>query len=320
MTVILCVFNGERHLDQAIQSVRDQTYPHWRLLIVDDGSTDQSSEMLQRHATGEPRIQLIRQANSGVQGARNHALEVATTRWVALLDHDDVYLPTKLERQMTFLAAHSHVAALGTHGYRIGQTGARLGYFDVGPRDEEHCQRLVEQHAVIYLLAASVVFDRELALSVGGFPHLSAADDVGLWSRMADHAPVLALAERLVNYRVHAGSISGQKLNLHRLELESIRRGNRRRHSGQPELDFDGFMTEWNAQPVAVRRAFERESASLNAYRIAGGLLADRKPAGLVWLARSIALNPAGRLRRVATQLDLQGRWRRRWRARPPTR
>src|SRR6476469_4462748 len=123
VTVILCVFNGERHLDETIRSVRDQTYPHWQLLIIDDGSADRSHEIAQRHALEDARIRVIQQANSGVRVARNRAMELADTRWVALLDHDDVFLPTNLERQMTYPAAHPHLASLVTYGYRIGSTG-----------------------------------------------------------------------------------------------------------------------------------------------------------------------------------------------------
>ncbi|GHF33278.1 glycosyltransferase involved in cell wall biosynthesis [Deinococcus metalli] len=312
VTVILCVYNGATHLDETIRSVRAQTYAAWQLLIVDDGSTDASADIALQHAAQDDRIQLVRQQNAGVRAARNLALRTARTRWVALIDHDDLYLPTKLETQMTYLAAHPHLAALGTHGYRIGQRGRRLGYFDVGPRDEAHSRALVAAHSIIYLLAASVVFDRELALRVGGFPALQTADDIGLWSRMADHAPVVALPERLVAYRVHAGSLSGRKLSLQRLEADYIRHGNAQRHAGQPEQTFGAFMQAWDAQPPAVRRAFERESASLSAYRTAGGLLADRHPAGLLWLARSVLLSPRARLERVVRQLGLRDLWRRR--------
>ena len=304
VTVLLPAYNGAAFIEGAIDSVKHQTLETWRLVVVDDGSTDDTLAIAERLAVEDSRISVFSHANGGVAAARNVGLALARTKWVALLDQDDQFLPVKLERQLGFLAGNPDVKCLGTWGYRVGSRGRRLGSFDVGPTSREEFSRLRSANRLVYLLAASVVFDRELALKLGAFrSERGGTDDIELWNRMADCDTVLALPERLVRYRVHSGSESSARLHEQRMNTVRIGVNVRRRREGLPEIDWARFLACWEQQPVSERRQQVRTSQCLALYRYAGALLADRNPVGLWYLIRSFLLRPTLVVRRVVRQV-----------------
>ena len=105
VSIIMPAHNASKHLNEAISSVRSQTYTNWELLICDDGSTDDTARIVQLAAKSDARILSIKNVNSmGAANARNKCLEHASGRYVAFLDADDIWLPQKLERQIQFIA------------------------------------------------------------------------------------------------------------------------------------------------------------------------------------------------------------------------
>jgi len=309
VTVILAAFNGADYLAEAIDSVRRQTLRDWRLIVVDDGSADATPEIAAACAAQDDRISVIRQANAGVAAARNTGLRAATTRWVALLDHDDMYLPTKLEKQMRFLNDHPEIGCFGTWGRRIGSRGRILGTFDVGPTSPEHFARMRADDRLIYMLASSVVFDRDIALALGGFrAEPGGTEDVALWNRIADTHAIQTLPERLVLYRVHGASVSATHLNAQRLNSERLALNNRHRRAGRREVGYEEFLAAWERQPEASKRKARRISRTLALYRQGGGMLADRSPLGLWYVLRSAWLSPMLIADRVIRQLGLHRR------------
>ncbi len=111
ISVVIPVYNGERYLAEAIDSVLGQSYPHLELIVVDDGSTDESSSIAQRN----PAVRYCRQANSGAAAARNRGIGLAQGDWFAFLDADDLWTAEKLERQLAALQRESAAAAAFGH-------------------------------------------------------------------------------------------------------------------------------------------------------------------------------------------------------------
>jgi teichuronic acid biosynthesis glycosyltransferase TuaG len=126
VSVVMPAYNAEATIASAMASVRDQTDAGWELIVVDDGSTDRTAEIAAAAAAADKRIRLIRQRNQGVAAARNAAIEAATGRYLAFLDADDLWLPSKLERQLRFMSLRS--SALSATAYRR-QWGDKLGPF-----------------------------------------------------------------------------------------------------------------------------------------------------------------------------------------------
>ena len=106
VSVVIPVYNGDRYLAEAITSVLDQTYKNFELIVVDDGSTDGSAEIAKSYKQA---VLYTFQPNGGLSKARNTGLALARGKYIAFLDHDDLWLPHKLARQVTYLDSHPDV-------------------------------------------------------------------------------------------------------------------------------------------------------------------------------------------------------------------
>ncbi|MCA1790280.1 MAG: hypothetical protein LC667_10610, partial [Thioalkalivibrio sp.] len=196
------------------------------------------------------------------------------------------------------------VAAVGTYGWRVGEKGHVLGVFDVGPKSREHFESLRRSDQLIYLLAPSVMLRRDVALALGGFRHEpDGGEDVDFWSRVADDHVVLTLRERLVRYRVHGASMSTTKLFGALRNTERLRVNVGRRRRGEPELSSPEHLELLKAQPFRQRLRRNLQWRSRYAYRVAGGMLANRNPIGFAWLGASFLLYPTVPLMRLRQQI-----------------
>ena len=103
VSVITPCYNGAKYLSETIESVINQTYENWEMIIVDDGSKDDSAEIAAGYSQKDPRIKLICQSNAGSAAARNNGISHAEGRYIALLDADDLWHPDFLEKQLSFI-------------------------------------------------------------------------------------------------------------------------------------------------------------------------------------------------------------------------
>ncbi len=302
ISVVMPVHNGGRFLDEAILSIRNQTLCQIELIIVENGSTDDSYQTATRHAAADPRVRVIKLAQGDLITALNHGIEAARAPWIARMDGDDVALPERLERQLAVLDEQPDIAVLGTYGWIISATGRQVGMFRAGPTTREEFQR-AGRDELIYLLSPSVVFSREVALALGGFNHgYPTAGDVEFWSRIADGHLVLALPEPLVCYRIHAEAISTRRFdqqmrNARRAKLNLVRR-----RGGEREVSKEEFEEIERRQPMAARARRRLAVQSQYCYRRGGGLLAAGRYGGAFWLALSGVLYPPLPLRRLMRQ------------------
>lgn len=124
VSVMMPAYNAEAYIGQAIESVLDQSYRRWELIVIDDGSTDRTGEIASRY--GDPRIRVIRQENQGEAAARNTALKNMQGEFVAFLDADDLYLPDHLESLVGYLQTHDQADGVYADGYYVDQEGNRL--------------------------------------------------------------------------------------------------------------------------------------------------------------------------------------------------
>ncbi len=205
--VVMTVYNADRYLHDAVSSILHQTYRDFRLVCVDDGSTDTSPEILERFAAGDARVQIIRQTNQGVVGAANAGVAACTAPLLARMDADDISMPTRFERQVEFLAKHPEVAAVGTNILEIdadSQPLATVAY----PSEHEAIDRANLQLRTS-LANPSTMIRRDALNRVGGYREdFPWGEDLDLWLRLAEHARLANLPEILLCYRQHTGSVS----------------------------------------------------------------------------------------------------------------
>ncbi|MBX9660035.1 MAG: glycosyltransferase [Nitrospiraceae bacterium] len=128
ITVVVPAYNRATTITDSVRSVQAQTYANWELIVVDDGSSDSTPQVVAKLAKEDPRIRLIQQPrNGGAQAARNAGIRAATGTWVAFLDSDDQYLPDSLERRMN-LAKKERVRVVHSECYVLGPDGVKKVY------------------------------------------------------------------------------------------------------------------------------------------------------------------------------------------------
>lgn len=259
VTVLMPVFNGERYVAGAIESILAQTHAQFEFLIIDDGSTDSTPALLAAYAARDPRVRVVTQPNGDQPAALNHGLRLARHDWVAIIDHDDVSLPQRLERQLGVLAAHPDARVIGGWAIEISASGAEIGLLDVGPTSVTAYQDLMTTNGWVSLVHPSVLLHRPTILALGGYdPAFGAAADTELWSRVAGHHLVLAVPEPLVRYRVHSGSMSVRRYFEQQRALRWIRARQTARRQDAPVPDIATLRaaeTSWRpAQLRQIRR------------------------------------------------------------------
>lgn len=214
VTVLMTVHNGLPYLSQAIESVLDQTFGDFEFLVIDDASTDNSVACIRSYE--DSRIRLVcNERNLGQACSLNKGLELSRGAYVARLDQDDVCLPDRLRRQVSFLEQRPDVAVVGTWGYRVDSLGHKIDLW---------CGRVEDYGIFLALLLLgkcpvwhpSVMFRRDVVLEIGGYDESFApAEDFDLWVKLAlCRYGAGAITEPLVMYRIHAGQQSVSKATI----------------------------------------------------------------------------------------------------------
>ncbi|MEL7314835.1 MAG: glycosyltransferase [Cyanobacteria bacterium J06559_3] len=215
-------YNAERTLGEAIASVLQQTHQNWELIVVDDGSSDNSQQVVQRFQ--DDRIRLLTGANEGVAIARNRGIEQAQGDYVAFLDADDIWMPAKLAAQLTALQAHPEAALAYSWCDYIDNEGRWLC-----PGKRSLVEGIAYEQLLVanFLENASTPLIRRSALAaVGGFdPTLRCSQDRDLYLRLAAHYPFVTVPQVQVHYRMAEGAMSSRLREQEADRLKVIERG-----------------------------------------------------------------------------------------------
>lgn len=213
VSIIVPVYNAEKYIRETIDCVKAQTYENWELVLVEDGSTDESLCILETVERQDGRIHVIRQENGGAAKARNHGLSKAAGRFVAYLDADDLWSPDKLEKQLAFMAKKE--AAFSFTGYEFAdEKGKGTGKIVRVP--EELCYKEVLKNTTIF--TSTVIFDTKRLAKEKLFMPMIKSEDTALWFKiLREGVTAYGLNENLVRYRRPAKSLSSNK-------LEAVRR------------------------------------------------------------------------------------------------
>ena len=206
VTVLLPVRNGAAHLPQALDSILAQTFADFELLVIDDGSTDATPEILR--AIRDPRLRIVTHPQKlGLVPTLNEGLELARGEFIARHDHDDVSRADRLEKQVAFLRRQPDVALVGSEAWAMDESGRR-GARMIRPLGAESIRwYLCFDNAFIH---SAVMFRREVvARELGGYRRSLHSEDYELWSRLARIRPTANLPEPLLRFREHQGSATG---------------------------------------------------------------------------------------------------------------
>ena len=200
VSVILPVYNGEKYLDQAIESIFSQTYRPFEIILVDDGSTDNSREI----ASSYPEIKYIYQENAGHAAARNRGIKAAEGSYIALLDADDIWLPAKLSLQITAFCDDPELDLVT--GYIKQFISPELNFDSTG-------QKTNESQIVPGYLTSAIIMNRKFFNKVGLFhENVRIAEFISWFSWVLEHNPkIKVLPDLIALRRIHGGNISLQR-------------------------------------------------------------------------------------------------------------
>ena len=224
VSVIMPVYNTAGYVAEAIESVLRQTYTAWELIVVDDGSTDNSADVVRSFA--DPRIRFERHSpNRGVSRTLNRALELAEGKYVARHDSDDVSLPDRLAKQVVFLEQHPACGIIGTYAVTTTPEGASLGSIEHHPTGNASIQYAMLFDAAF--VSSTVIFRRALLEKVGTFdeaPERPVWDDYDMWSRLVRYCEAANLPEHLLRYRMLPTGLTGTTGHARTMVIEQRRR------------------------------------------------------------------------------------------------
>jgi len=243
VSVIIPNYNNAHYLGSAIQSILDQTFTDYEIIVIDDGSKDNSREVVEGFGD---KVRYIWQENKGLGGARNTGILASTSEFIGLLDADDEWKPNYLEKMMFLVAQHSNAAVYYSGAQGMDASGNNLPQFfgrKIGTNDVY--QNLLRAN---FIIPSTVILRRSVILEAGLFEEknrdLHGCEDTDLWLRLAPSHPFAGTAESLVRYRLHAQTFSANPAHMQDAAKTVI------------EKNFgldDGKYTDWSAEK---RRAF----------------------------------------------------------------
>jgi GT2 family glycosyltransferase len=304
VSVVMPARDAEPYVRRAIDSILSQTFADFEFVIVDDGSTDRTADIVAGYAMRDPRVALVRRPHSGVAAALNEGCRLARGRYLARMDADDVSVPTRLERQVAFLDANREVGILGGNIHEFTESGPAPSVW----------RRPTEHHVIGWFLLfgnpiahPTVAMRRDVFERVGPY-RAGACEDYDLWLRAFAVTKMANLPSVLVEYCIREDQVSRinpARGSVTRLQRESL--------AGLLGSEVDDAAVEFVRGEGALPRATELELAlslllrTHSAYRRRYATGRDD--------ASEIALDVLKRLRRFASVQDIERRlrWRIEW-------
>jgi hypothetical protein len=270
VSVLMPVRNGERFLAEAVESVLSQTFGDLELLVIDDGSTDSTPQILERLGIEDQRLVIHRrEPGPSLPEVLNIVAGFARAPLLARLDADDVALPDRLQLQVAFLAAHPEVALLGGQVPLIDESGREVGRAEYPLADEELQEALRHRNPFVH---SAMVMRREAFEEVGGYrPNFVHAEDLDLWLRIADGHRIANLSADVVQYRIHGNQQTLQKQDEQALYSAAARASARARAADLPD-PFDSVQVD---EALLISQGISREE------------LTDSVVSALAWLGRT---------------------------------
>lgn len=221
VSIVMPAYNAQDYIQEAIQSVLQQTYTEWELLVIDDASSDRTAEIVNQLVRKDSRVHYIKnKANIGAAESRNRGVELAKGQWIAFLDSDDCWHPDKLKRQLDLAEKHRAEFVFSGSAF-MNKDGRRLEYYLAVPEQISYSQ-LLKQNIIS---CSSVLIKKSL---IADFPMKHAEDmheDFAVWLQILKNRNLQAFGinEPLLIYRITAASKSGNKIRAARMTYRVYR-------------------------------------------------------------------------------------------------
>lgn len=250
VSVVMTVYNTERYVAEAVESVLSQSFRDFEFIVIDDGSTDRSTAMLNDFAKRDARLRLVSRPNTGIVAAANEGIGMARGRYLARMDSDDVCLPHRFETQVKYLDEHPECVLVGSRVAVVDPYGSPV--FDSGQKltHEEIDAELLSSGGGWAVVQPSAMMRTEAVRRVGAYRgRHNVSEDQDLFLRLAEVGRVANLPEPLLLYRRHYKSVMHTQWRQRQEVKERIVREAYERR-GLP-MPADWRFDDWKPTPLA---------------------------------------------------------------------
>jgi glycosyltransferase involved in cell wall biosynthesis len=234
ISVVMPVYNAERYVAQAVESILAQTLADFELLVFDDGSTDRSLEILLAHAERDNRMTVLRRPHRGYVALLNEGIQISRGNYIARMDADDVSLPDRFESQARYMEEDRDCVVLGSNVLVINSCDEPLGVLhqETNPKT---IQSLLLNGVNGVIIHPASLMRRETVVTVGGYrEQFESIEDLDLWLRLAEKGQLTNLPQILFKYRLNPLGVTAINFRRQERHIESIINEARRRRGLQP--------------------------------------------------------------------------------------
>jgi glycosyltransferase involved in cell wall biosynthesis len=237
ISVLMPVHNGACFIGEALDSLSRQTAGHFEVIIIDDGSTDGSEDIIGAYACRDERIRCFRRRHRGLVVSLNDAIALARGEYLARMDSDDVAHPDRFRRQAVFLAENPACVAVGSQVECIDQEGSLIGLHKYETAHDAIMDRLLFREFGPTMAHPAVMMRRDVVVAVGGYrAKFVASEDRDLWLRLAERGRLANLPDVLLRYRLHLSSFSHNRgAEQRRMALVAVHDAYERRQMTLPD-------------------------------------------------------------------------------------
>jgi glycosyltransferase involved in cell wall biosynthesis len=230
ISVIMPVWNSDLYLAEAVESVLNQTFSDFELIALDDGSTDNSLEILRNFAKNDPRIKVMSFEHQGYSPLLNLGLSMAMGEYIARMDSDDVCLAERFEKQVLFLDNHPDFVAVGSQALKIDPESDPIGYTNF-PLDHHAIDMNQIDGRGKIMHPASMIRQSALSVIDGYRPEFEPGEDFDLFLRLAEVGKLANLPDALLKYRMHTKNVTVDKKERHqRVKQQALEEAYTRRN------------------------------------------------------------------------------------------
>lgn len=265
VSVLVSAYNVEEFIREAIDSVLNQTYQHFELIIVNDGSKDATLAIAEEYKKKDERIVILDQKNTGLPMALNNGLKIAKGDLIARFDPDDVMLPERLEEQVKFLEMNPEVSMTSCNAYYINQKGEYFGGILAYPafKDISDNHKYLNNNEIVICIHCGFMTYRNALLEVGGYRDIKpGSEDTDLFARMLEKGyKLLVLQKPLIKVRLHHASVTVSKAFKAALVTQWVRDSMVRRRKGEQELSLEEYEKYYQTLPWIYRMNLKRIQA-----------------------------------------------------------
>ncbi len=252
ISVIIPVYNRENTISRAIDSVLNQTYKPLEIIVVDDGSTDKTTEILKSYSDN---IRVIRQNNNGVSSARNIGIKNSISEWIALLDSDDEWLPNKLQLEADYINENPEINILQTEEI-WNRNGKRIN-----PKKyhKKISGNIFKESLELCLVSPStVIFSRSLFDEIGKFDEtLPVCEDYDYWLRVSMKYPIGLVQEYgIIKYGGHSDQLSHKYWGMDRFRIQSLEKllNNKLISEKQKKFVLNSILKKLNIMLIGAKK------------------------------------------------------------------